>query len=176
MELPRGWDFSRKPHLVPNRQTWPESHQNHTRITALPLLPRGSQSSCQPPRQLSRTSLSLSKCYLCPLIHRGFASRRKGAKDIPRTFQIFTLKVPQGPPCPQGKSLGFSKQRHYQLGGEVGFKDVLPVSKERSTWRAVFTVLAADPPSNNLLTHSPLVLHDQIPNIHLTKGLKLQGP
>lgn len=122
----------------------PESHQDHS----TPSTASGIPEQLPAPQQLSQTSLSLSKCYLCPLIHRGFASQRKGAKDIPRTFQIFTLKVPQGPPCPQGKSLGFSKQRHYQLGGEVGFKDVLPVSKERSTWRAVFTVLAADPPSN----------------------------
>lgn len=58
----------------------------------------------------------------------------------------------------------------------MGFKDVLPVSKERS-WtgalgKAVFTVLAADPPKNNLLTHSPLVLHNQIPKHPHNKGLQ----
>lgn len=59
---------------------------------------------------------------------------------------------------------------------------------DRSTWPAVLTVLAADPPNNNLLTHSPLVLHNQIPSIQVTmgcrkdpgrapaKGVKLQGP
>lgn len=33
-ELPRGWDFSRKPHLVLNRQTWPGSHQDHSTPSA----------------------------------------------------------------------------------------------------------------------------------------------
>lgn len=39
--------------------------------------------------------------------------------------------MPKGPSLPAGGIPRFSKQRHYQLEGEVGFKDVLPVSKER---------------------------------------------
>lgn len=44
------------------------------------------------------------------------------------------------------------------------FPSRLKCAINRSTLQAVFTILAADPPNNDLLTHSHLALHNKNPN------------
>lgn len=52
---------------------------------------------------------------------------------------------------------------------ERAFPSRLKRAINRSTLQAVFTILAADPPNNDLLTHSHLVLRNKNPTINTTR-------
>lgn len=106
-----------------------------------PSADSAASASPQPPLIRISTSLSLLQEPSVPLIHRGFASQRKGArhpKDSPKKVNILIFHPKGGtgilPACRANPS---GSPKALPAWGEVGLKDVLPVFNERPQTEAL---------------------------------------
>lgn len=132
-ELPRGWDF-------PGNLTCPDKlllAQDHS----TPSADSAASASPQPPPEQDQHIPVPPQEPSVSLIHRGFASQRKGArhpKDSPKKVNILIFHPKGGtgilPACRANPS---GSPKALPAWGEVGLKDVLPVFNERPQTEAL---------------------------------------